>query len=226
MKHKIRSCQSLKLFFNKGKRHFNNTRLLIWLNLLAIATLSGLSIYAKFRSKGQGVENLFSDPFTINTYYWGWLTAVSEILWCVAIAVCLFTISLIPQLNRRSQGFLLVSSILMSLLYFDDRFRLTLILTSFFGTYIKVKAVVYSVYGTILILYGRLFWQKIKKTPYFPLLIAFFLFAFSSVVDLTPMISPGAHAMLEDGTKLVGLINLTLYFWYVCRSEVSQYLKR
>lgn len=225
MKQKIPSWQPKQLFFHTGKQHFSRIRLLIWLNLLAITTLSLLSIYAKLRSKGQGVENLFSDPFTIDTYYWGWLTSISEILWCIAIAICLFTSTLSAQINRRSQYFLLISSLLMTLLYVDDRFRLTLILTVFFGSYLKVKTVVYSLYGAILILYGRLFWQKIKLTPYFPLLIAFFLFAFSTAVDLTPVSSRGVHAMLEDGTKLLGLINLTAYFWYVCRSEITHYLK-
>ena len=217
--------QLLRSIFRSYKKHLSRIPLLVWLNGLTIVALSSLSIYAKIKRKGEEIEDLFSDPFNVQTFYFGWLTGISEILWCAAIAICLFTTFLLPQPNRQSKSFFLVSALLMSLLYLDDRFRLTLILIVFFGAYTKVKAVVYSIYGLLLILYGWKFWQRISKTPYFPLLVSFFSFAFSSVIDITPMASRGAHAMLEDGTKLIGLINLALYFWYVCYGEVKQYLR-
>ena len=217
--------KSLRSLVDIGKKHLFPIPLLVWLNGLAIVALGSLSLYAKIQNKGEGIENLFSDPFHSTTYYFGWFTGISEILWCVAIAICLFTTFLLPQANHRAKSFFLASSLLMALLYFDDRFRLTLILVVFFGAYTKVKAIVYSIYGSLLVLYGWKFRQKISKTPYLPLLFSFFLFAFSSFIDITPMTSRGTHAMLEDGTKLIGLINLTLYFWYTCYREVKQYLR-
>ncbi|MDJ0692452.1 MAG: hypothetical protein QNJ41_28680 [Xenococcaceae cyanobacterium MO_188.B32] len=216
--------RSLRSLVSLGKKHLFPIPVLIWLNGLAIVALGSLSIYAKIQNKGEGISNLFSDTFQIRTFYFGWFTAISEILWCIAIAICLFTTFLLPQVNHRAKSFFLASSLLMTLLYFDDRFRLTLIIVVFFGAYTKVKAIVYSIYGSLLILYGWKFRQRISKTPYLPLLVSFFLFAFSSFIDITPMTSRGAHAMLEDGTKLIGLINLTLYFWYTCYTEVKQYL--
>jgi hypothetical protein len=198
--------------------------LLVWLNIITIAFLGILSIYAKLERKGQGVENLFSDPFNVGVFYLGWLTGISEILWCVSITVCLFTVSLLPQLNRRSKLFLLASALLMSWLYFDDRFRITLIICAFFGTYRKIKMAVYSIYGFLLLAYAWQYKDIIKQTPYIPLLIAFILFVFSSAIDITPMSSRGFHAMLEDGTKLIGLINLTVYFWYICRRTITNNL--
>ncbi len=44
----------------------------------------------------------------------------------------------------------------------------------------------------------------------------------SSAIDITPISSRGIHAMLEDGTKLVGLINLTIYFWWICQQEIKK----
>ena len=219
------SFKSIRSIISTAKTHLRHTPLLVWLNGLTILALGTLSIYAKIKRKGEGIENLFSDPFNTQTFYLGWFTGISEILWCAAIAICLFTTFLLPPPNRQSKSFFLVSALLMALLYFDDRFRLTLILVAFFGAYTKVKAVVYSIYGSLLILYGWKFWRRISKTPYLPLLVAFFLFAFSSAIDITPMTSRGAHAMLEDGTKLIGLINLALYFWYVCYGEVKQCLR-
>lgn len=218
--------QPLRSLISVGKKHFFSLPLLVWLNGLAILSLGSLSIYAKLNHKGDRIDNLFSDPFSVRTFYFGWFTGISEIFWGTAIAVCLFTTFLLPKKERRAKNFFLVSSLLMTLLYFDDRFRLTLIIVVFFGAYTKVKAIVYSIYGLLLILYSWKFRQKISKTPYLPLIFAGFLFAFSSAVDITPMTSRGAHAMLEDGTKLIGLLNLTFYFGYVCYSEVKQYIPK
>ena len=216
---------TFKSWFRRSQQHFSRIPILIWLNILAFIFLSFLSIYAKVKSKGRGIEVLFSDPFDIGVFYLGWFTAVSETLWCAAIAICLFTAMLLPKSSRKLTIFLAVSALVMTLLYLDDRFRLTLILTVIFGTYQGVKVMVYSVYGLLLLSYAWLFRYTIKRTPYIPLLIAFVLFGFSSAIDITPMSSKGIHAMLEDGSKLIGLINLTIYFWYVCQREIRKKMK-
>jgi hypothetical protein len=216
--------QLFSLILRNLQKYLTRIPFLIWLNALVVIVLALLGVYAKLESKGQGIENLFSDPFNIGIYYLGWFTAISEIFWCSAISICLFTIGLLPKGKKESKQFLFVSALIMALLYFDDRFRLTLIICAFFAGYTKVKTVVYSLYGILLIWYGKKFWSKIKQTPYLPLLLSFALFAFSSAVDITPLPSRGLHAMLEDGTKLIGLINLTVYFCYICRLEVQKLL--
>lgn len=210
-----------KFWFDRGKQHFTDIPVLIWLNALTLVVLSVLSIYAKIRSKGSGIENLFSDPFYTGVFYLGWFTSVSEILWCTAIAICLFSAFLIPTSNRRFQIFLFASALVMLLLFFDDRFRLTLTLCVLLGTCKAVKLSVYAIYGFLLIFYAWVFRKTIARTPYVPLLISFFLFGFSSAIDITPIGSSGFHAMLEDGTKLIGLINLTFYFWWICQQEIK-----
>ena len=213
-----------KSWIDRTKQHFRKIPVFVWLNGLAIAMLSVLSIYAKIRSKGSGIEYLFEDPFYFGIFYLGWFTSISEILWCTAIAICLFSAFLLPPSNRRFPVFLVVSALIMLLLFFDDRFRLTLILCNFFGTCKLVKLSVYTVYGLLLISYAWLFRRTIRQTPYIPLLISFCLFGFSSAIDVTPIHSRGIHAMLEDGTKLVGLINLTIYFWWICQQEIKKNL--
>lgn len=193
----------------------------IALNIIAIILLSSLGIYAKMQGKEQGLVDLFSDPFYGRDFYLGWLTGISEIIWCIAIAICLFTSTLLPRYHRR-QLFLIASSLLMTLLFIDDRFRFTLIMSIFFKSHLKVKATVYLLYGGLLIVYSKRFWSTISQTPYIPLFLAFFLFAFSSIADITPVNNEGFHAMLEDGTKLIGLINLTVYFWYICYGEIKK----
>ena len=224
MNAKPKSLPFFKYWLQKGKQHFKSIPVLIWLNILTVFILSLLSIYAKVKSKGAGIESLFSDPFYFGIFYLGWLTSISEIMWCTAIAISLFTALLLPRLNRRFGIFLYASALVMLLLFLDDRFRLTLILCAFFGTCKIVKLSVYGLYGLVLISYAWLFRHTIKKTPYIPLLLSFFLFGFSSAIDITPINSRGINAMLEDGTKLIGLINLTIYFWWICQQEIKQNL--
>lgn len=211
-----------KPWLARQTQHFKQIPVFIWLNGFAIAVLSLLSVYAKIRSKGSGIEYLFEDPFYFGIFYLGWFTSISEILWCTAIAICLFSAFLLPASSHRFQIFLGVSALIMLLLFFDDRFRLTLILCAFFGTCKMVKLGVYSTYGLLLIAYAGLFRHTIRRTPYIPLLISFCLFGFSSAIDVTPITSRGIHAMLEDGTKLIGLINLTIYFWWICQREIQK----
>ncbi len=143
-------------------------------------------------------------------------------MWCTAIAICLFSAFLLPKSNRRFPIFLCASALVMLLLFLDDRFRLTLILCVLFNTCKIVKLAVYSIYGLLLVGYAWLFRRTIRQTPYIPLLVAFCLFGFSSAIDITPISSRGIHAMLEDGTKLIGLINLTIYFWWICQQEIKK----
>lgn len=221
MKQNILSLKALQSLLSLGKQHLSRIPWLIALNILAIIFLSILGVYARIQGKEQGLVKLFSDPFSSHYFYVGWLTGFSEITWCIAIAICLFTCTLLPRFHRR-QVFFLSSGLLMTLLYIDDRFRLTLILSAFFGSYLKVKTTIYLAYGGLLLAYGKRFWFIISQTPYFPLILAFFLFGFSCAADISPISNQAFHAMLEDGTKLIGLINLTVYFWYVCYSEIRK----
>jgi hypothetical protein len=224
MKEKSTAFLMFKSWFERGKQHFNRIPILIWLNTITIIFLSLLSIYARIRSKGAGIESLFSDPFYIGIFYLGWFTSISEIMWCSSISICIFSAILLPSSNRQFKIFLFSSSLVMLLLFFDDRFRSTLILCAFFGTCQIIKLGIYSLYGLLLIGYAWFFRHTIRQTPYIPLLLSFCLFGFSSAIDITPISSSGVHAMLEDGTKLVGLINLTIYFWWICHQEIKQNL--
>ncbi|MEO0013062.1 MAG: hypothetical protein RLZZ535_1451, partial [Cyanobacteriota bacterium] len=80
MSEKSSAFPMFKSWLNRGKQHFQSIPVLIWSNALTIVFLSLLSIYAKIKSKGSGIENLFSDPFYFNIFYEGWLTSISETL--------------------------------------------------------------------------------------------------------------------------------------------------
>ncbi|MEG4121750.1 hypothetical protein QUA43_30295 [Microcoleus sp. N9_B4] len=211
---------SLEIF----KKHFFRVRFLAAFNILTVLILGGLSVYAKLNNQGDGVERLFSDPFNVWFPYEGILTGVSEVLWCIPVAICAFTFGVLRQKEPRSRStiFLFFSALLLGVFFLDDRFRMTLIISRL-GISSKF---IYLCYGTAVFLYGVKFWRYIKTTPYLPLVVAFLLFAISRFEDIFESQSLGVHAMLEDGTKLLALLNLALYFWHVCHQEIGRHLRQ
>ncbi|WP_333185196.1 hypothetical protein [Microcoleus sp. B3-D7] len=211
---------SLKVF----KKNFFGVPFLAFFNIMTLLILGGVSIYAKLNNKGRGVERLFSDPFNFWFPYEGILTGVSEVLGCLPVAICAFTFGVLRQKDRgsRSAIFLFFSALLLGAFYLDDRFRMTLIMSRLGIS----KKIIYLCYGSAVFLYGVKFWRYIKTTHYLPLVAAFFLFAISRLEDLLETPHQALHAMLEDGTKLLGLVNLAVYFWYVCHHEVWRHFQQ
>ncbi|MEG4044675.1 hypothetical protein [Microcoleus sp. Pol17_C1] len=211
---------SLKVF----KKNFFGVPFLAFFNIMTLLILGGVSIYAKLNNKGRGVERLFSDPFNFWFPYEGIFTGVSEVLGCLPVAICAFTFGVLRQKDRgsRSAIFLFFSALLLGVFYLDDRFRMTLIMSRLGIS----KKIIYLCYGSAVFLYGVKFWRYIKTTHYLPLVAAFLLFAISRLEDLLETPHQALHAMLEDGTKLLGLVNLALYFWYVCHHEVWRHFQQ
>lgn len=209
---------SLFIFLNLLKKHFFTVPFLVVLNSLTILMLGAISLYAKITNKGYGVERLFSDPFNFWLPYEGILTGISELFWSIPVTICAFTFGVLRQKNHRTpvESFLFFSALLLGVFFLDDRFRMTLILS---GLGVS-KKLIYLCYTTGILVWTLRFWKFIKTTPYLPLIAAFMLFAISRLEDIFAGKSQGVHAMLEDGTKLLALINLALYFWHICHQEL------
>ncbi|NJK69513.1 MAG: hypothetical protein HC789_08640 [Microcoleus sp. CSU_2_2] len=218
---KIPNFSSSLIFIKKNLSH---VPFLAVFNILTVVMLGGLSIYAKLKNQGDGLERLFSDPFNFWFPYEGLLTGVSEVLLCVAVTICAFTFGVLRQQKSRSRSqiFLFFSALLLGVFFLDDRFRMTLILSSLGVS----KKLIYLCYASGIFLYVFNFWRFIRTTAYLPLIAAVFLLAISRFEDLFSVQSQGLHAMLEDGTKLLAVLNLALYFWHVCDREVWRYLRQ
>lgn len=205
------------------KKQFFSVPFLVALNTLTVLALGGLSIYAKLKNQGDGVERLFSDPFNFWFPYEGILTGISEVLWCVSVTICAFTFGVLHQQTsrRRAEMFFFFSALLLGVFFLDDRFRMSLILSSLGVS----KNLIYLCYASGIFAWGFKFWRFILTTPYLPLIAAFILFAVSRFEDIYSARSIGVHAILEDGSKLLALINLALYFWHVCHQEIWRNLQ-
>jgi len=196
---------------------------LVFFNSIIILLFVALTLYVKVGEpnwrKSLLITQLFADPFTHKNPLKSYLTNLSDILWCFSLAICSFSISLIKNIRPRRpiNRFIFCSALILAILLIDDIFRITLIVNQFLGI---PKLFTSLLYGTAIIAYSLFFRHKIASTPYLLLLVAFSLFVISTLVDWLSLPGLGTPTMLEDGTKLLALVNLAYYFWYVCRNEV------
>lgn len=215
---------TLHNMFESITKQFRSDRFILWCNSVAVLLFVALSLYVKLFDKGGQLVLLFEDPFLVGRAYIGTFSALSDLLWCATVIICLCSFGLLNTIRpgQKVNRFLLYSAIGTGVLLMDDAFRIHLILAK-----IGVpKILIYLVYGIAALSYVFVFWRTIRGTPYILLLLAAILFIVSAVVDTTPLPGKGSIAMLEDGTKLLGIINIVLYFRHVCWQAVLQSLNQ
>lgn len=207
------------------RQHLLGNRYVLIVNGLFLGLLMALALNAMIHPYGGAViERLFKEPFSIKYPYLGFLVLASEILWGATGAICLFTFVVLRHVSPTSlcQRFLLCSGLVTTLLVFDDTFRVTTWLSV---THSVPKLLSYVVYGLAAIAIGITFHPTIRKTPYLLLALAGLLFCFSAGVDLLALPGQGMPAMLEDGSKLLGIINISLYYGIVCQTAILSQLQ-
>ncbi|MEM9162009.1 MAG: hypothetical protein AAGC54_02935 [Cyanobacteria bacterium P01_F01_bin.4] len=199
------------------------------LNLLVLLPYLLLTLYIKLTtalhqytggllSRRLGIElltTLFSEPVPAVPYL-GLFTETAEIVWCVPVSICFFSLSL-PMMPPGKRRFLLLCGLLMSLLLVDDIFRVTLLLRVLLGVPKMIGYLVYGIFGAVIALK---FWRQIGSGPYLLLIVSGLLLGISGSVEFLPIPGIGTPIMLEDGFKLLGLLNITIYFWQVCRGAI------
>jgi hypothetical protein len=219
---------------NQTLRSLSRFRLPILGNLLVALPFLLLTAYIKLSTllngysagrtlrRDRGIEllvDLFSEPYTLP--HEGLFTKVSEVFWCFPVALCFFSASLMTLRFSQSKlkQYLLACGLFCSLLLTDDLFRITLILHVNMAV---PKAFMYALYGLCgggIFVY---FWRQIKRTPYGYLLLTALLMCISGLADFLPIEGTGTPIMLEDGTKLLGVLNLSIYFWQVCSRAITK----
>ncbi|NJN31331.1 MAG: hypothetical protein HC824_13575 [Synechococcales cyanobacterium RM1_1_8] len=198
----------------------------IWVNALTIGLLGLIGFYARASSKTYRFYLLFRDPYVGGPFYQSLFTNFSEVMWCIALGICLFCFGIMRSLNRRYDWFFLATAGIIAMLLLDDLQRITLVLHYTMGV---PKAVMYGLYMGVIGAYSWIFRRRlVRETPFPLLLITVGLFVFSALADVSgyERRKPGTFAMLEDGTKLLGLMNLVLYCWLVGQQEIKRTMRR
>ncbi len=144
-------------------------------------------------------------------------------LCCLPPIVCLFSYALLCQEAsfNNSRQFLLFSGIITGLIAINEIFRIHIILL-----YFNIpKFLTISVYALAILIYGLVFWRRIKQTSYQILIIALALLTFAIAIDFLQIKNQGFASLSEGIPKLLSAVNLASYFWDVCFQEISAKIK-
>lgn len=214
-----KSIPQRNVYFLKTNRLFQYSNLFFILIFLLIG------LYAKLGGgqRGHIVSTLFSDFFSDTFPFYGVFTSTSDILWCIAVSICWFTYGLLRSYKGRNhvEKFIFYSAILLTLFLADDLFRITLTLKFFLGI---PKIIPYLAYGILVSVYGWKYRAFLSSTPYVLLLVVVGLLTISGVTDVANLPGKGTPALLEDGTKMLAVLNIAIYYWFVCQQALSSVL--
>lgn len=159
---------------------------------------------------------LTQDPLFQRPLYVGLLSQIGILLWAAAAAVCLMTWAVLAGRETPAGGasFFLAAGLLTVLLCLDDAFLIHDALLPGMGVGEKV---VYLAYLLAVLSFLFVFRKRILRTEFLVLVAAFVFFALAILGDLHG-IRPINRFLLEDGSKIIGIVTWLAYFW---RTAVS-----
>lgn len=197
-------------------------RSILWLNALCLFIVLALLAYTKFINPSAGA--LFMPPPSPNSPTEGLLTNVFQLLCTVPPLVCAFSFTLINKINtpNKNHKFIFYSAILTLGFLINEEYRIHILILQLIGIPKLVTIVIYALIG---LYYGISFRRAIiKSTPYPLLLVGLGLLIAGVSVDLLHLRS-SASTPLEGLPKLFSGINVALYYWLVCYTEVVNSFK-
>lgn len=143
--------------------------------------------------------------------YIGFMSQVGMLFWAGAATICLFSAHALPRQpgSRMPRRFFLVSGVLTLVLALDDLFLLH---EEFFPQLGIPEKAVLAGYGAFVLGYLIGFRRVILTTDYVLLGVAFAFFGASVALDLLNPAGINPY-LLEDSTKLVGIVAWLAYFF-------------
>jgi hypothetical protein len=191
------------------------------LSVAYIPTL-GLLLIAALQSKVP-LQYLTRDPSAIMEAppYIGLLSNIGILLWCSCAAVCIFSYAVLRKdaSNREWALFFLLAGLITSVMLLDDFFLFhEAILRAHFHV---PEEVPYAVYGVAVLVQIVRFRTTILETDFPLLFLALVFFGISIVADLAYPES-SANYLLEDGSKILGIVGWFTYFSRECVNQVER----
>lgn len=210
------NLQSISNLVNRSK---TLTPLLLCAYIPIILILAIISWQAKIP-----LSHLTRDPLVIveEPFYIGILSNIGILFWCSAVAICLFSFTLLRNYNRsrKMNSFILASGLLTLVLLLDDFF---MVHEEVAPEYLLIpEKAVYGIYAGLLSYYLIKFRKTILETDFSLLLLALGWFALSVVFDKGLIPLPASWLQreldfyLEDTTKLLGIFSWFMYQAKVC----------
>lgn len=179
--------------------------------VLSASTVLVGSILVLHYAGGIPVGVLTQDPLFQRPVYVGLLSQAGILLWAAAAAVSLMAAAVLSQQDGQEghARFFLAGGLLSVLLCLDDAFLIHDSLLPSIGVGEKV---VYLAYLIAILAFLFVFRTRILSTEFLILVAAFCFFALAIVGDLYG-IRPINRFLLEDGSKVVGIVAWLAYFW-------------
>ncbi len=163
---------------------------------------------------------LLRDPNSLAKldFYAGALSNVGIVLWAAAAGLCFFCYALLraKRRDRRLAGFFLYAAVLTTVLAADDLFQLH---EEFFRYYLPVpEPILYGGYVAVTLTLLVRYREVIAQSEYLLLFLALGFFGLSLGTDVLQdwlpkrvFLAMGGY-VLEDGSKLIGIITWLAYF--------------
>lgn len=159
-------------------------------------------------------------------FYAGSVSTLGLILWGATVGMCFLTYAVLRS-RHRSQlvQFLGWGGVLTAVLLFDDAYLLH---ESVFPRYLGVDgSILFGTYAVAGVAYLASYRRVFFRTNYSLLLLGFLAFAVSVAADYSLELffrETGFLMMMEDGSKLVGVVAWTAYYANTCRIALKDRL--
>jgi hypothetical protein len=185
---------------------------------------------------------LVADPAEIahKPPYMGLLSQIGILLWSGTFCICWFTASLLGKVKtgvaRVSWTEFLWSSGCLTLLFLlDDWLQIHEYTPVLLGLASEPSGVprflqnsiefaAYIVYIVIFVVYLWRYRGRILQSNVVPIIVALSFLGLSTVIDLLPHEHMRSHDLLEEGTKLIGILSWFNYFVLLSQQRLRQQL--
>ncbi len=183
---------------------------------------------------------LVADPAEIahKPPYMGLLSQIGILLWSGTLCICWFTASLLGKDKIREtrigwSEFLWASGCLTLLFLLDDWLQIheyTPVFLGFAsepsgvprGLQNSIEACVEILYFSIFVAYLWRYKSRIMQSNVVPIIVALIFIGISTAIDLLPHEHMRSSDLLEEGSKLIGILSWFNYFFLLCQKHLRQ----
>lgn len=194
------------------------SRIVVRLNCLSLFLVALLILLTQI--SGLKVSDLFFHPYFSPNPNVALLTRTFQILCSVPVIVCTFTYGLAQSIQPRNSEnrFILFSALLTGVFLLDQIYRIHIYMVAVGIPKLGVSLL----YAVFLSSYGWFFRRELQFTPYQILLAGLGLLFFAIGIDALNFKSQIISSLLEGVPKLFSEINITFYYWYVCKCFIQK----
>lgn len=164
------------------------------------------------------VTGLFMPPATPPYPTAGFLTHTFQLLCCIPPVICGFTFSFLRQIypQNKKLNFLFGSTLITSAFLMNEIYRIHII----FLYFSIPKTITVKVYAIIMLIYFLIFWEELKQTPYYIIMISVILLGLAIIADSLFLRGVIYNPLIEGLPKLFSGLNYALYFWLIGYQEL------